>query len=224
MLEKVKLAIFDMDGLMLNTEIEYYKAQLEECRKHGLKVDPSKLIEAIGSSEFDLDGFFLGQTGDRKEQLANMLNRAMQEAIARMCREGAPLKPGADELTEYFMQMGIPMVIATSTPRIPAHNLMSSTGLMNRFAAMVTSDEVLHSKPAPDLFLQACIIGKVKPEDAIVFEDSENGALAAQRAGIPYVLVPDLAVLDPKEEENALLVAASLLDVLNAITERKEEK
>jgi HAD superfamily hydrolase (TIGR01509 family) len=222
MFETMELAIFDMDGLMLDSEIEYYREQLKTCEEHGFKVDPSKLIEAIGSREFDLEGFFCGSVPQEERQGGHLLDDALQRAVDRMCAQGAPLKPGVRELTDGLRGQRIPMVIATSTPRAQAQRLMESTGLMERFIGMVTFDEVPRSKPAPDLFLKACDLGKVSPERAVIFEDSENGALAAQNAGIPYVLVPDLAILQPREKEKALMTAGSLLDVWKEI--KKERK
>jgi HAD superfamily hydrolase (TIGR01509 family) len=223
MFEQMRLAVFDMDGLMLDTERRYYQAQIRACAERGYTVNPQMLIDAIGSRTFDLEGFFCGRI-PAGENPGRFLDEAMESAIDDMCRSGVPKKKGIDELTAYLQAEGIPMIVATSTPRRQAVRLLDRAGLIGRFADIVTSSEVAHAKPQPDLFLKACARGGARPEEAVVFEDSGNGAKAAMAASIPYVLVPDMAKLNAEEKNHAMLIAEDLTEVWNEMKREETRK
>jgi HAD superfamily hydrolase (TIGR01509 family) len=112
-------------------------------------------------------------------------------------REGLTVKPGLVELLDWLEANAIVKVVATSTRHARARAKLEKTGLLRRFAALVGGDDVEHGKPAPDIFLAAIERIDCAPADALVLEDSEAGLIAAARAGIPAIGVPDLA--DPPD-------------------------
>ncbi len=107
-------------------------------------------------------------------------------------REGLVLKPGLLELLDWLEDNAITKAVATSTRHARARAKLERTALFPRFAALVGGDEVAQGKPSPDIFIAAIARIGCAPADALVLEDSEPGLIAAARAGIPAIAIPDL--------------------------------
>ena len=133
--------------------------------------------------------------------------------VERLKRDGVPVKEGIPELLAFLREQGIPCCVATSTKRPEAEAFLRLSGLLEYFSYIVTSGDVSRSKPDPDIFLLACEKNGTSPGEAIVFEDSQNGVLAAFRAGIPVVCIPDIKEPEPYYAEKAAKVVPSALDV-----------
>jgi len=116
---------------------------------------------------------------DRKEELYRELVR----------QSGVEILPGARELTRALKEAGIPRAIGSSTPRVNLEAIFASTGLNEFFDAVVSAEDVVHGKPAPDVFLKAASLLGVAPARCVVFEDALFGIEAAQRAGMKVVAV-----------------------------------
>ena len=207
-----KLAVFDMDGLLFDSE----RILLEENRKvmesYGYTQtfsDYSKTIGMAGDSYFETLYSIYGPDYPANE----IAPLSAQNCVERMMREGVPVKEGIPELLEFFRDHGIPCCVATSTKRKSALPMLENAGVLPYFSYVVTSEEVERSKPEPDIFLLACERGDTSPEDSIVFEDSQNGVLAAFRAGIPVICIPDIKQPEPYYAEKATKVVRSALDV-----------
>ena len=128
---------------------------------------------------------------------------------------GIALKPGLVELLEYLALHEIPAAVATSSDREYAGFSLKAAGLdERRFALVVTGDEVENGKPAPDIYLEALRRLGVKPARSLALEDSDAGILAAARAGMISVLVPDLKPPSPAAREAAFRVLTSLHEVV----------
>ena len=132
---------------------------------------------------------------------------------ARMEKEGVPMKPGVREILTFLKERGIPTALATSTGRPRTKRRMEMTGLGPYFSAIITGDQVVHSKPDPEIYLLACQALGTDPEHTIAVEDSRNGILSAARAGMQVIMVPDM--IPPTPELEALLFrrCSSLMDV-----------
>ncbi|MGM9985781.1 MAG: HAD family hydrolase, partial [Bacillaceae bacterium] len=107
-------------------------------------------------------------------------------------------KEGLDELLQYLQANNIPMVVATSTYRKMALWILEKAGVLGYFKGIVCGDEVKESKPDPEIFVKACNLLGLQPEECIVIEDSENGLRAAHAAGIRTIFIKDLVT--PVEE------------------------
>ena len=122
---------------------------------------------------------------------------------ARMEKDGVPMKPGVWEVLELLRSRGVPTALATSTGRPRTERRMEMTGLGPCFSAIITGDQVAHSKPDPEIYLMACRALGTTPERTVAVEDSRNGILSASRAGMRVAMVPDL--LPPTPELEPLL-------------------
>jgi len=207
-----ELIIFDMDGLMFDTErawIEYISRFLDG---RGIAFDVDALYDTIGTPNLNIGKMFLNRElrdPGPKELMREGMDAFMEDLVTR----GVPKKPGLDDLLAEIGRRGIPAAVATSTPRSRAERLLEAAGVRGRFAYLVTGEEVARSKPFPDVFLRACELAGTSPSDTLVLEDSLAGVKAAAASGAACIMVPDL--LEPDEETVllALAVTGSLADV-----------
>jgi HAD superfamily hydrolase (TIGR01509 family) len=208
----IKAAIFDMDGLMLDTEPAYrvaWQAASAECGYdlpdplyftligRGRSEGEQTLVDAFGP-EFPVDAFRAA---------------CLRREAAMFDTTAPPKKPGLDELLELLDSRKIVKAVATSTERRTAVAQLTAAGLLNRFDAVATGDEVVNGKPAPDLFLLAAQRLGVEPVHCIVFEDAEAGTIAAHRAGMRVFIVPDLKQPSPEVRN----LAAGVFESLTAV-------
>jgi HAD superfamily hydrolase (TIGR01509 family) len=196
--------VFDMDGLLVDTEslamrsLMHVAAEMNidapEAFCHtmiGVPADHCRtLVQERFGPDFPVDRY-LAAAGHRMEVLI--------EAGALV------LKPGVLELLSDLESLGIKKAVATSSNRIKADRHLRRTGILARFNAIVTRDDVERGKPYPDLFLEAARALRVPVENCLAFEDSYNGIRAAYAASMAVVMVPDL--LPPTDEMRARCVA-----------------
>jgi HAD superfamily hydrolase (TIGR01509 family) len=204
--------IFDMDGLMLDTERVALVAWQEASVVLDLPFDPGLAKRMIGRNHADCRMLILQHYGD-DFPIDDLLAATGQAYEAIVAREGIALKQGLTELIDWLEENGIARAVATSTRRSRAVVKLERAGLLHRFRALVGGDEIARGKPAPDIFLAAA--GRLEADAAacLVLEDSEPGVHAALAAGIAPIMVPDLH--PPSADLLALspLVLPSLIDV-----------
>jgi HAD superfamily hydrolase (TIGR01509 family) len=207
-----RAVIFDMDGLMLDTERVALVAWKEAATSLGLPFEPELARRMIGRNNADCRALILDHHGD--DFPIDALLVATGDAYeAIVAREGIALKAGLTELLDWLEASGIERAVATSTRRSRALAKLERTGLLPRFRALVGGDEIARGKPAPDIFLAAVLRLEAEAGECIVLEDSEPGVRAALAAGIAPIMVPDLH--PPSADLLALspLVLPSLVDV-----------
>ncbi len=210
------LVIFDMDGLMIDSESLAVRNWLRVAQTLGFDVDTDVVISTAGTTRQRTQEILQAHLGDRFPlQEAAELYAQLSEETYRT--EGVAIKPGLLQLLDYLDVRRIPTCVATSSSRANAEMKLGIVGLTDRFIFFVCGDEVEHSKPAPDIFLAACARGGVLPAEALVLEDSTNGLSAAVAAGIPCVVVPDLVPLTPAHRSQAAAVCDSLADVISLL-------
>jgi HAD superfamily hydrolase (TIGR01509 family) len=190
--------IFDMDGLMLDTEPLGARAWDDAARATGIPFDASVTPRLIGRTFTDCRALILDHHGGCDYPIDELMAgwHAAYDAIVE--REGIALKAGLVELLDWLEGAGIPRAVATSTRRARAQEKLERTGLWPRFAGLVGGDEVANGKPAPDIFLAAARLVRAPPAACLVLEDSIAGLTGAAAAGMPSVMVPDLC--DPPAE------------------------
>ena len=183
--------IFDMDGLMLDTEPIYKIAWQRAAIECGYPISEELYVDLIGRSRVDGENILRGAFGSpfSLEDFRAACHRCETAAFA----EDPPArKPGLDELLALLDSRGVPKAVATSTERMQAAAQLGGLGLLERFNIIATGDEVVNGKPAPDLFLLAAHRLGMEPSQCLVLEDSEAGVIAAHRAGMQVYVVPDL--------------------------------
>ncbi|MBQ9233952.1 MAG: HAD family phosphatase [Lachnospiraceae bacterium] len=185
--------VFDMDGVIFDTEKLYRRFYMEEGTKRGVPSDiMTKACEAVaGGTKFDNKPRFEAIVGRGIEYL-EFRDRVMENFEAHVVANGVEFKDGALETLEYLKEKGIKTALATSTQSERAKKYLNANDMNKYFDVFIYGDMVEHSKPDPDIYLKACKALDVKPENAIAVEDSLNGIVYAGRAGMYPVMVIDL--------------------------------
>ena len=192
-----ELLIFDMDGLLFDTERMFMNLRAKVLEKYGYVHREEDYLKTVGVSGKNLT-LILKEIYDEnypKDAVSNETRLLQREEIQK---NGVPVKPGIPLLLQWAEEKKIPCCVATSTQRQYALFMIEKSGLLPFFSFIIAGDDVSNSKPDPDIFLTACKKGGTKPQNALVLEDSENGVLAAFRGGIPVLCIPDLK--QPSEE------------------------
>ena len=183
--------IFDLDGLLADTEIISLKVYQELLKDFGIPfTEETYSREYSGHREEENVQRFL-DTYDLPWNFDQTLEK-VYELEARILAKGVNLKKGAKNLLAFLQREGIPIALATSSVESRARMILDSNGILALFDHLVFAKDVKRSKPYPDIFLKACRDLNVLPENCLVLEDSEAGIEAAYRAGIPVICIPDL--------------------------------
>ena len=206
--------VFDMDGVIFDTErlvIEFWK---EVAKKHNIPNIEHTCIQCLGTNRVRTREIFLENYG---ADFPFDPYRAEVTELFNTHYKGVPLptKPGIRELLSYLQEQDIKVGLASSTAQHLVRDEIGTAGLLPYFQTLVCGDMVEHSKPAPDIFLKACEILNADPRRSIAIEDSFNGIRSAHCAGMTPIMVPDQ--VQPTDEIRTLAfhVMPSLLDVLN---------
>ena len=185
--------IFDLDGLLADTEIISLKVYQELLKDFGIPfTEEIYSREYSGHREEENVQRFL-DTYDLPWNFDQTLEK-VYELEARILAKGVNLKKGAKNLLAFLQREGIPIALATSSVESRARMILDSNGILSLFDHLVFAKDVKRSKPYPDIFLKACRDLNVLPENCLVLEDSEAGIEAAYRAGIPIICIPDLKI------------------------------
>lgn len=189
----MEAVIFDLDGLLADTEIISLKVYQELLRDFGIPfTEETYSRDYSGHREEENVQRFL-DTYDLPWNFDQTLAK-VYELEAQILAKGVNLKKGAKNLLTYLQKEGVPIALATSSVESRARMILDSNGILSLFDYLVFAKDVKRSKPYPDIFLKACSDLNVLPENCLVLEDSEAGIEAASRAGIPVICIPDLKI------------------------------
>lgn len=191
---RYRAVVFDMDGLLLDTEILWHAAEEELFRRHGGEFTWDDKLAVIGTS-FEFSGQYFARRLAQPEAAGPGLVTEMIGIMHQRLREQVAGRPGAIELVER-LRGRVPLGLASNSPRHLVDTALATAGLTDAFDTIVTSDDVDDSKPAPDIYLLACSRLGVRPADALALEDSPSGVAAAKAAGMTCFAVPQFAETD----------------------------
>ena len=208
--------IFDMDGVLIDTEKHYNAAWCQAAteagfpftREHALLLrsceakEGEKLMQGIFGPSFDYYAI-----RERRRELVR----------ERLAQYGLEKKPGVEETLRFLRAKGIKTAVATATALDITKSHLTTIGVCDLFDSIVSAKNVAHGKPEPDVYLYACEQIGERPQDCMAVEDSPNGIMAAYRAGLRTVMVPDLT--QPDEELAKYLYACvnSLSDLCELV-------
>lgn len=192
-----RAVVFDMDGLLLDTEVLWHRAEVELFRRHGGEFTWDDKLAVIGTS-FEHTARYFAQRLGRPFEAGQALVGEMIELMHDLVREQVDARPGAVELVARLRgeHPEVRLGLASNSPRFLVDDALGTAGLADAFDAIVTSDDVEHSKPAPDIYLLACERLGVVPTEALALEDSPSGVAAAKAAGLTCIAVPQFAETD----------------------------
>lgn len=215
---KIKGLIFDMDGTMFDTEVISVSAMEHAAELYGIQLPRETMLGFMGLPGAEIRRQYLELFGDAFDY-AGYRRKKIDYQDAVIDRDGVPVKPGLCALLEYARRRGLRCAVATSTNRDRAEDLIRRAGVWAYFDAVICGEDVEQGKPAPDIFCLAAKTLGLAPEACAGIEDSRNGILAARRAGMFAILVPDLIPADEDMLKAADLRADSLDDVLDYLRE-----
>lgn len=213
----IKGVLFDMDGLMLDTERIGLKAWLKAGEVLDFPVIDAEFVNLIRGRNIADSRKIIG------EKYGSLVDYDTAKAFKDKYTDdfikenGVPVKYGLIELLNELKKRNIPSAVATSTAREKASQYLKLAGVYEYFSAMVCGDEVKHSKPDPEIFLKASKKIGVKPENCIVLEDSPYGIEAGFKAGCMPVMIPDLTAPTEKEQSLCKAILKDLSEVISLI-------
>jgi HAD superfamily hydrolase (TIGR01509 family) len=200
--------VFDNDGLLLDTEHAWTRAETLLFERHGETFTAEHKRELIGTSR--------GQSAAKVERMLGLpgqgeaLMDELHEHVMEELAAGVPARPGAVELLHAVRAAGVPVGLASNSSREFVERALAVAQLSNgQFDVVVSADDVATPKPAPDLYLAACAALGAAPARAAALEDSQPGVAAARAAGLFVIAVP---YFPDTELEGASLAAGSLAD------------
>ena len=207
--------VFDMDGLLIDTETVWRDVQLAEAQAQGLDLPLEVILSLIGKRwqvnrrilqdhfgpDFDVQAF------------ADAASRRHAES----CRAGVTLKAGVVELLDLLDAQGLPRAIATSSDRQVVADRLAPIGLLDRFHAVITNEDCAQGKPHPEPYLNAARALGLDPALCLALEDSHSGVRSAHAAGMMTVMVPDLLPATDEIQDLCVAVAETLHQVREAL-------
>lgn len=193
----IKGAVFDMDGLMFDTERLVYETWQMMMDEAGYDYNLDVFKNTIGWRINESKKFYEEKYGADFDYMAYK-NHSREIFLDRIEREGVPCKKGLFELLDFLKSNNIKMAVATSTSAKTAHGIIKKAGIYDYFDEFVCGDDVVNGKPHPEVFLTAAKKIGLDPTECVAFEDSINGIKSAFSAKMTTVMVPDY--LQPTEE------------------------
>lgn len=213
----VEAVLFDMDGLLIDTEAVYIDALQDAARDLDVEMPLEFCHSMIGISGRECDvmiqnfygsGFGIDQF---RERFSGHAKRRLETHL--------PVKPGVVEMLDFLAGRGLRLAVATGSGRVTAERHLGRAGLLERFGAVATRDDVENAKPAPDVYLEAARRLGVAPGRCIAFEDSNVGLTAAHAAGTMAFMVPDILPPLPEVRARCLRVFGDLHEARQLLEE-----
>lgn len=201
-IRQFKAFVFDMDGLIFDSERIVQRSWNISGQKLGLGRVGEHIYYTLGLNRADRKKYY--EENIRKDfpfdEFSGLTRKTFFEIVEA---EGLPMKKGVQEILKLGKENGIKLALATSSSRDYAMKCLKDAGIDTYFDGIVCGDMVSNSKPDPEIYLRACELVGVVPEEAVAFEDAPAGIEAAYRAGMKVVMVPDL--VQPTEQVKRML-------------------
>ena len=202
--KKKDVVIFDMDGLMFDTERVFIEAWDYAGEKIGIGKAGYMVYKTLGmniTASYQLWKSEFGETYNQEE-----LKKYTKEFLKNYYDQNkVPVKKGLYVLLDYLKNAGYRMAVASSSPKWEVESHLKDANIYNYFEVIVCGDMIQNSKPDPEIYLKACALLHVNPQSCYALEDSRNGLLSAYRAGCAPIMIPDL--WQPDEETEKILLA-----------------
>lgn len=186
--------IFDMDGLLIDSETIALRTFQTMCDQHGLGDQFSLYLKLLGTN--NTTTLAILNTHLPASISPELFTKSWMSLYLEQTQSAVPLMNGVPELLDHLDAIGMPKSVATSTRTELARTKLNNSGILHRFAHITGGDQVEHGKPAPDIYLKAAERLQVAPAQCLALEDSPNGVKAALAAGMRVIQIPGLAPPD----------------------------
>ena len=210
----IKAIIFDMDGLMIDSERVTFECYQEILKGMNLTMDEEFYKTLLGKPLKGIYQRFYDVYGN-DFPIEDVIKDVHALMAKRFETEGVPIKTGLKSLLEYLKENNYKTIVATSSNRDRVDTILSQAQITDYFDDSICGDEVTKGKPNPEVFLKSCQKLGVNVDEAIVLEDSEAGIQASYDAGIKVICIPDMKYPEKQYEEKTF----KILKDLNGVTE-----
>ena len=217
----IKAVIFDMDGLMIDSERVTFEGYQHVLAKENLTMSEEKYKTLLGKPVKAVHDLFKEDYGPQYD-VEQIIKDVHAYIAKRFETEGVPLKPGLVELLKYLKENNYKTIIATSSHRNRVDLIVKQAQIDQYFDDSICGDEVTKGKPNPEVFLKACQKLQVSPEDALVLEDSESGINAAYNAEIKVIGIPDMKYPEEKYVKMTYKIMDNLFQVKDFLEENNK--
>lgn len=214
-MRKVELVIFDMDGLIFDSEKISYDSWVEAAKVFNINFDIKIFYKLLGTNHESVRNTLLDEFGD-KINVDDYIEEKRKINLSKITN-GVEKKEGLDDLLVYLTDKNIKKAVATSSSREWALSLLSKANILHYFDYVLCGDEVRKSKPDPEVFLNVAKKLEVAPEKCMVLEDSEAGTIAGNRGRMKVIIIPDLKEPDEDIVRLAYKRLNNLKEVINEI-------
>lgn len=211
-MKNIDAVIFDMDGVLIDTERISFNAFKEVLKGYNYEMSEEFYLTMIGRNVKSIKEVMLSEYGS-SFPFDEIYEKKVKIAVETIDRDGVIIKPGVHELVDYLKDNNYRIAVATSTRKERAHYLLEQIGIKDKVDYIICGDQVVNSKPDPEIFLKAAKGIGIEPQNCMVIEDSDAGILAASRAGMTGINVPDMKKPDENMKKLAFKICSSLLDV-----------
>lgn len=212
-MNKIEAVVFDMDGLMFDTEKLWLDSVIKTNKEYGYCVPVELIIECMGKRKDYIDLRLKEVMGEDFDPIKfrNLNKKFMNEDVER---NGLSVKKGLRELLSFLKERNIKLAVASSSSFENIQKRFKEADLdINIFDYIIGGDMVVKPKPDPQIYLKSCELLGVKPENVIALEDSEYGIMSAVNAGMKAILIPDIK----EAPEEIIRIAYRKFDDLNQV-------
>ena len=218
----MKAVLFDMDGVIFDTERIWIECWSPVGKRHGLNGIETLLREqCIGITYEVMERILRDAYGETFDY--DLCLEEASEVFRERYGRNIPMKPGVREILSFLKERSVPLALASSSESETVRSELTDAGLIDFFDVVVGGEQVPRSKPAPDLFLLAARLLGVEPESCFVIEDSFNGIRAASAAGMHPIMVPDLLSPDREMKDTAEAILPSLVEAAGYLRDALEK-
>jgi len=197
-MKTIKMIFFDMDGCLIDSEIVYVYAWFELFQELNIPIELDEIMNWRGKNNRLINERINEFVGDMDETL-NLRKIRDERFYVKLYNNEVELKPYAKDILDYLDSKNIPYALVTSTIKEKASKVLTHFNLYHRFKFIFFGDDVVDSKPNPEIYLKAVSQSGLNKHEILVFEDSRNGIEACNNAGVDVVYVPDRDRIDTSD-------------------------
>lgn len=219
----IKAVLFDMDGLMVDTESLATEAFIHSAKKQGYDMTKEEILLVLGFTTKSIYEFWENYFKNSDVSGKQLVDDHYKYIENILFTTGPRKMPYIEELLKYLKESNYKVAVASSSNMNHIINNMEKTGLKKYIDEFASGAEVENGKPAPDVFLLAAERLGVKPEECLVLEDSKAGVLAGSSAGAKVIMVPDMFKPDEECKERTYRIVGNLGEVISILEEKNNE-